>query len=204
MAFIPKHKTQVDGSVCQWTNCWCTVGAWCSASANRNKPNPDPSEFRKWARRPDCQTGGLGDIARGLSRKNLWSRTVTSGGKKRKNARYLNDRTRKQLRALFTAKPKGGGKVFAAESEFNVWPVKDRCSKSFGNKANAYHMIGIVPGTGKGKNKGKVRVMDPLCKRYRWVDVDVVIKAIVTYNNEHYGERLNTADLIVVNVPDLK
>lgn len=201
MAYIPKHISQVDGSTCQWTNCWATIGAWAARGASRNAVKGTPAKFRKWARRPDCQTGGLGDIARGLGRKGLWGKRVTSGGKRVRNARYLDDHTKAKMRTLFSVEPKGGGKLYVAESDFNVWPVKERCSATFGNLPNAYHMIGIVPGEGKGRNKGKVRVEDPLCHRYNWINVDRVIRAIITYNNEH-GEKRDTADLIVVNVPD--
>ena len=184
MSYVPRHVTQADGSPSQWVNCWAAVGAWLARGASRGRRRPSPSRFRRWARKPPKTTGGLADISRGLRAKGLWAG----------RGRWLNDLSRAQMRHRFLA---DDGKLYAAESDFNVWPVADRCQADFGDRPDAYHMIGIVAG-GTGR---EVRVMDPLCDRLHRVNVDDVIDAVITYNDEHSGEKRGTGDLIVIVPP---
>jgi hypothetical protein len=159
------------------------VGAWLARGTSRGRRRPSPTRFRRWAHKPPKTAGGLADIERGLRRKGLWTR-----------ARNLDDLTREQMRGRFLA---DSGKLYAAETDFNVWPEHERCQPDFGDQPDAYHMVGIVAGEGNG---GKVRVMDPLCGRMSWVDVDDVLRAILEYNREHGEGR--TGDLIVVVPPN--
>ncbi len=185
--YVPKHVTQVDGSNSQWQNCWAAVGAWLTRGATRSKRRPTPTRFRRWAVKPPKTAGGLADIQRGLQAKRLW-----------KHALLKSDIPRADLRERLLAR---SGRLYAAETDFEVYPDKDSCQPGFTEKENAYHMIGIVAGEGEGEHAGEVRVMDPLCRRMRWVDVDGVVDAIVQYNDEHTGEKKGTADLIVLTVP---
>lgn len=189
MPYVPDHITQEDGSPSQWTNCWAAVGAWLADGASRGTKVVKPSRFRQLARRPLHVPGGMGDVERGLQRMGVWDA-----------ARALYDVPRGTLRERLLEPT---GSLIGAESEFEVWPVADRCSKSFGDQQDAYHFIGVVAGEGTGVNAGKVRVEDPLCHAMRWVDVDTVVRAIVRYNNEHAGEEKGTADIIVVRPPKL-
>lgn len=187
MTYIPEHVTQEDGSPSQWFNCWAAVGAWLTDGASRGASTPTPSLFRRWARKPPRTTGGMADVVRGLARKGHWER-----------CRALYDVPRAEMLDRFKMPT---GTLYGAESDFNAWPEDQRCSPTFGDQDDAYHFIGIIAGEGQGPNIGRVRVMDPLCKVYRWVEVGDVIRAIVTYNNEHAGETRGTADLIACRPP---
>jgi hypothetical protein len=184
--YIPDHITQADGSPSQWKNCWAAAGAWMADGASRGRKRVKPEVFRKKAKKPRNTTGGLADIARGLTTMKLWDQ-----------GKYLNDLTRRQMKTRFSAR---GSKIYTAESDFAAYPELKKCQPGF----NGYHGIGIVPGFGPKSKKraNKVRVMNPLCKnKFTWVNVDRVIDAIISYNNKHSGEKKNTADLIVVDVP---
>lgn len=109
-----------------------------------------------------------------------------------------NDVTKADIRQRLLDR---SGKLYAAETDFEVYPDKDSCQPGFTDREDAYHMIGIVAGEGEGEHAGEVRVMDPLCRRLRWVDVDGVVDSIVRYNDEHGWEAKGTADLIVVQPP---
>lgn len=183
--YTPKPIPQLDGSRSQSKNCWAAVGAWLADGASKGRKRLKPEVFRQKSKKPANTTGGLADLARGLTTMKLWQR-----------GRYRNDLTRRQMRRRFSAKSR---KLYGAESDFKAYPPLKKCQPGF----NGYHAIGIKPGLG-AKSKGrakKVRVMNPLCKRWTWVNVDRVIDAIISYNNKHSGEKKNTADLIVVDVP---
>jgi hypothetical protein len=185
--YVPDHVTQEDGSPSQWTNCWAAVGAWLADVASRGGARPTPSVFRRKARKPIGTPGGSADVERGLQRMGLWD-----------ECRMIYDVPKATLRERLLEPT---GLFYGAESDFNVWPRESRCSETFGDEKDAYHYIGIIAGEGTDENAGKVRVNDPLCHSYRWVDVDGVVKAIVTYNNEHAGEVNGTADIIVARPP---
>jgi len=185
--YVPRHVTQADGSPSQWTNCWAAVGAWLARGATRSQRRPTPSRFRRWARKPEGTTGGLADIERGLRAKGLWDRAVLK-----------SDVPAEKIRERFLDR---SGKLYAVETDFEVYPDKDSCQPGFTDLDDAYHMIGVVAGEGEGEHAGEVRVMDPLCRNFRWVDVDGVVDAIIQYNDEHSGEQSGTADLIVVSPP---
>ena len=202
MPYVPGHVPQATGAEAEWRDCWAAVGAWGIDAASRGRVDLSPTDVRRLARVPDDDGGTLADMARAFVRKRLWRKRVRSGGKRRLSAQYLDDRTPAKMRALFKAKPSGGGKLYLAESDFEVAPNYAVCQPGFNKRRNAYHAIGIVPGEGKGKRKGMIRVMDPLCRKMTWWKIGDVIRAIRRYNDEMAHEKLGTADLIVVNVPD--
>lgn len=125
-------------------------------------------------------------MARGLGRKGLWKR-----------GRYIQDVPKAKIRERLL---EDSGKLYAFETDFEVWPDRDSCSPSFSDQKNAYHSIGVVAGEGTGQNKDKVRVMDPLCGKIKWIGIDGVMASIMRYNAEH-GESTGTADLIVLTPP---
>lgn len=187
MRYTPDHLTQADGSPCQWTNCWATVGAWLSDGASGGKKKPTPPEFRRLARVTSCRPGGLGDIERGLRAQGLWGR-----------CKYREDVPRAEVKRLLLGNTR---KLVAFETDFEKWPEEDICQPDFNDREDAYHAVGVICSTQK-MHPGEVRVEDPLCHRYHWVDVDAVLRAARIYNYEHDEER-GTMDFIVVIPPQL-
>jgi hypothetical protein len=185
MRYLPEHVTQYDGSPCEHTNCWATCGAWSVAAITKSKQTPTPSWFRAKARAFGCRTGGLGDIVHGLTAMGLWSR----------HCRLVYDKKRADLRALLV---KRTGNLVVVPTDFSKWPEEKKCTNS---GFDGYHMVGVVCGVGAGENKGKVKTMDPMCGRYKWVDVDAVLAAAIQYNNEHPGQPDGTIDFILVFPP---
>ena len=122
--YVPAHVTQADGSPSQWTNRWAAVGAWLSRGATRTKRCPAPDRFRQWAAKPEYSTGGLADIQRGLQDKRLST-----------NATMLCNVQRAKIERRLMRR---SGKLYAAETSFDVWPDKDNCQSDFAG----YHMIG--------------------------------------------------------------
>jgi len=179
MGYVPGHVTQLDGSECQWSNCWAAVGAWLCKGATRNDVDLTPPQFRKKAQVPECLPAGLGNIERGMRRAGAWGR----------NCRSLIDVPKADVRKRLLTR---SGRLVALETDFEDWPRP--------TAGDFYHMIGVVCGEGTKENRGKVRVMDPLENRIKWVGIDAVMQAANRYNNQH-GEERGTLDLIVVTPP---
>jgi hypothetical protein len=182
--FLPEHVHQMDGSPCEATNCWASVGAWLAAGSSGGQREPEPTYFRAKAGKAgrDCQTGGLADMMRGLLNLGLWGR-----------AKYRDDVPTAELRTMLRRR---NGALVALETDFDSYPDRSSCQPGF----DGNHSIGVVCGIGTGVHRGEVRVMDPLCRMYRWVDLDGVIASALEYNRDH-GEKQNTVDLIVVLPP---
>ena len=183
--FVPEHVAQGDGTRCQWTNCWAAVGAWLAAGSSGGARTPSPTFFRYRAAKAgeDCTTGGLGDIVRGLTNMGLWDR-----------AKYRFDVPVAEVRDVLRRR---NGALVALETDFGCYPDKDSCQPGFAG----YHGIGVVCGVGTGRHKGEVRTMDPLCRDYRWVDIDGVIAASALEYNRSHQEAKGTLDLIIVLPP---
>ena len=182
--YVPEFVTQRDGSPCWTTQCWAAVGAWLTDGASRGRKSPTPTQFRIRAGKGGaCQPGGMADWIRGLMAFEVWAR-----GK----ARY--DVPSEEVRRLLLQR---SGKLMALETDFEDWPESSVCQPDFNDRENAYHGIGVICGEGTGANKGKVRVMQPLCMGYRWVLVSEVMQAANTYNREH-REVPGTLDFVIV------
>lgn len=186
--YQPEFVPQMDGSTCERRNCWAAVGAFLADGASGGDKDMSPTKFRALARKSGspCQTGGLADMVRGLMNAGLWSK-----------GKYIADMPKADLRRMLLRR---NGALVALETDFQDWPEATVCQPGYNDLDDAYHSIGVICGEGKYKQKGKVLVENPLCKGYRWVDVDVVIEAVMTYNREH-NERRGTADLIIVLPP---
>jgi hypothetical protein len=182
--FVPDHVTQADDSRCQWANCWASVGAWLAAGSSGGTRTPAPTFFRYRAAKGgnDCSTGGLADMIRGLTNMGLWGR-----------AKYRSDVPVDEMREMLRRR---SGALVALETDFGSYPDKDSCQSGFAG----YHAIGVVAGAGTDKHRGEVRTMDPLCRDYRWVDIDGVLASALEYNRDHQ-EAKGTLDCIVVLPP---
>lgn len=193
--FVADHVTQRDDSECQWRNCWSSVGCWLAKAASAGKQGGSPTWFRQRcgkAPKPgrECEPGGLADMIRGLMAMGLWNR-----------AKYHVDMPIADVRKLLLRR---NGAHVALETDFEVWEdEKSVCLAGYNDREDAYHSIGVVAGEGTGRHRGEVRVMQPLCREYKWVDVDEVLHAAARYNKEH-AETRRTLDLIVVTPPMVK
>lgn len=183
MRYLPKPVAQMDGSKCEHFNCWAATGSWLADGSSSGDRAPEPTFFRFKAMKggDECSTGGLADMERGLKNMDLWH-----------HARYIPNVPRETLRRMLMRRT---GYLVAMETSFEAWPDRDKCQPGY----DGYHSVGVVCGAGKtAKTRGDVRTMDPLCKDYRWTDVDGVIAAAIQYNNEHSGEIRSTVDIIVL------
>ena len=177
MRYLPPHYTQRDDSVCWNKDCWATVGCWMTDGATGGARQPESEWFRRKAVKPACTTGGLSDIQRGLTNMGLRSA-------------YVHDMPRADFRRMLLART---GALIAVETAFDTYPTPQA--------GDFYHMLGVVAGGGESMaHKGEVRAMDPLDKRYRWIDVDAVIDVALAYNREH-GEAPGTIDFLRVLPP---
>jgi hypothetical protein len=178
--YIADHITQINSGKCAHTNCWASVGAYLVDSGTRGKKRPTPMEFRKKAGAlRDCRTGGLGDLIVGCQKYGV---KIT----------LLTDLNRTQLRRRFTSNK--STKVYGVPFDWEHWPDEKKCAGDY----DGYHMTAVIPGINKKKN---IRTMDPLCNKLRWVRRGDIIDQAIEYNNEHYGEKKDTVDLVMVNVP---
>ena len=178
--YIADHITQIDSGKCRFTNCWAAVGAYLVDSGTRGKKRPTPMEFRKAAgAMRGCRTGGLGDIIVGCQRYGV---RVT----------LKTDVNRATLSRWFASRK--SERVYAGAADWEVWPDDKKCAGDY----DGYHATAIVPGLNQQKN---VRTMDPLCSKLRWVRKGDIIDALFEYNDEHPGQKRNTADVLYVRVP---
>jgi hypothetical protein len=178
--YIAKHIRQLDGSRCQSTNCWAATGAYLVRSATRGKKRPTPMEFRAAAGRlKGCPPGGLGDIILGCKRFGV-------------KATLLLDVNRKQMRRRFSSK--ASTRVYAVPFDWEVWPDDKKCAGDY----DGYHSAAVIPGLNKRKS---IRTMDPLCTKLRWVRRGDIIDSAIEYNDEHYGQKRGTVDMVYVTVP---
>jgi hypothetical protein len=185
MRYTPDFVTQIDGSECSSTNCWAAEGAMLTDASTGGAKTPTPSAFRWAARVPKCRPAGLGDIMRGMLNLRAWGR-----------ARYRSDLTGAQLRTLLARRT---GYVVGLSTDFEGWPEESVCQADYNDREDAYHGIAVICGLGTGERRGEVRVGNPLCQGWRWVDVDVVVRAAAIYAREH-GQR-DSIDCIVVIPP---
>ena len=185
MRYEPAFVGQVDGSACQYTNCWAAEGAMLTDAATGGTRTPTPTMFRRAARVPHCEPAGLGDIMRGMVHFGAWSR-----------AKYRNDLTRAELRALLVRRT---ASVVGLSGDYEDWPEESVCQANFNDREDAYHGYVVICGSGTGERRGKVRVGNPLCQGWRWVDVDKVVQAAAIFAREQ-GQR-DSIDCIVVIPP---
>ena len=174
--YLAKHITQLNSGKCRRTNCWAAVGAYLVDMGTRGCKRPTPAQFRRKAGVTTCRTGGLGDVLRGLAAYGV-------------DAKLVKDRTRAQLRYRFSRKGEPR-KVYALAFDFEAWPEDKQCVRYDG-----YHMVAVISGLNKRK---RVRTMDPLCDRIRWVKRGDVIDAAKQYAREHGQRRV---DMVEVKVP---
>lgn len=186
MRHVPDFYTQRDGATCWTRNCWAAVGSILADASSGGRRTPSPTQFRAFARVPNCLPGGLADMMRGLMAMGLWGR-----------CKLRNDVPKDELRAMLMRR---SGAVVALETDFQDWPEGTVCQPDFNDRPNAYHSIAVLCGGGTGRQQGCVRVGNPLCMDWRWVDVDDVVHAVMVYNREHF-ETPGTADCIVVLPP---
>jgi hypothetical protein len=176
--YVAPAIPQKDGSACQFTNCWCAVGAYLVKSGTRGRKDPTPMEFRAAAGAlAGCRTGGLGDLVTGCRRMGV-------------RATLLLDVPKATARTRFLAQ--SSTKVYGLATDFEVWPDRENCQPDF----DGYHMVAVVP----WREKGQTKAMDPLCSRLNLVDVDAVLRAAIEYEDDH-GQRHGTIDMVVVSVP---
>ena len=180
MRYEPEHVTQADGSESEWFNCWAAVGAWQVDGISGGRCKPSPTWFRHKAGRPPKTTGGLGDIITGISSIGGWD-----------ECKFISDMTAEWFKRRLRTKT---GVLVAVATSFEVWPDGKNCQPNF----DGYHMIGVVCGADE---LDRVKVMDPLCNRYRWVKVRDVTKAALHYNNEHFGQEKDTIDVVLAFPP---
>lgn len=181
--FIYPHMGQMDGSKCEHTNCWATVGAYLVASATRGRVTPTPMEFREKANAlRGCRPGGLGDIMLGLTKYKV-KHTLLSGVSPRSlKLRFLNEKAEK---------------VYAVPTDFEAWPEHEKCQPGY----DGYHMVAVVPWRANGKD---TKVMDPLCSHLKLVNADAVIRAANEYDNDHAGDPRWSPDVVVVDIQPRK
>ena len=180
MAYTPEHYTQRDGSACWNSNCWATTGAWLADALSLGKTKLTPTQFRRKAAVPSCKPAGLGNIIHGLMKLHLWRASY---------CRSRDNVPKDKVRALLK---KNTGKLVLLEVDFEDWPTSQA--------GEFYHSIGVICGEGDGVNSGQVEVMEPLEKRYKWIDIGEVMEAANRYNNKH-GEPKATLDFIVITPP---
>lgn len=169
--YLPPHVTQRTGSACQFSNCWCAVGAWQARGASGGTVKVSPEEFRVKAGggsgRPNpetgCRTGFETDIVRGLGSLGL---SVS-----RLDIAFSDLRARVETprRALF-----------AIAVDYSEWPEPLDCMRGVAGP-DVNHMVGIVPGL---KN-GKVTVMNPLCEEYQEIALPALATAAIRFAREH-------------------
>lgn len=192
MAYVPRAFTQVDPSDPCWrTSCWAAVGAWLTNAATRGRRRPDMEWFRQKAGVYRCLPGGPDDVREGLEHIHFKKRTAWDWGKGRSHG----DITTEQLRDALSQR---SGRLWWVATEFDGWDDKDSlCQPGYNNPADgdSYHAIGVVAGLGTGKNKGKVRVLNPLCRVLKWVPLHTVISAATRYDKEHPG-RINALSVL--------
>ena len=184
MGYVPKAVTQVDPSDPCWkVSCWAAVGAWLTRGATRGRRRTDPEWFRDRAGVDYCRPGGRDDVRNGLQNIFYRKRSAWDWG----NGRVHNDLTRDQLRDRLE---RDSGRLFWLATDFEVWDDQQSvCQPGFNDpqSGDAYHAIGVVAGMGTGKNRGKVRVLNPLCDSIKWVPMATVIRAAGRYAQEHPG-----------------
>lgn len=180
--YLPPHIDQRTGSACQFSNCWCAVGAWQARGASGGTVRVTPEEFRQKAGggsgRPNpatgCKTGFEVDIIKGLGSLGLDSR--------RMDIAYsdLRDRVEKPRRALF-----------AIAVDYSEWPQNLDCMHGIAGP-DVNHMVGLVPGI----TNGKVTVMNPLCKDYQEIALPALANAAIRFAREHGRDYLRLVRVV--------
>lgn len=184
MGYVPRAVTQVDPSDPCWkVSCWAAVGCWLVRGASRGRRKPDMEWFRDRAGVDYCRPGGRNDVRNGLQNIFYRKRSMWDWG----DGRVHNDLGWGELHTRLT---KDSGRLFWLATDFDVWTDQASvCQPGFNDPADgdSYHAIGVVAGMGTGKNKGKVRVLNPLCSTLKWVPINVVLNAALQYAKEHPG-----------------
>lgn len=195
MAYVPRAFTQVSpGDPCWKVSCWAAVGAWLTRAATRGRRTPEMAWFRDRAGVSYCRPGGIVYVRNGLQNIFYRRRSAWQWG----DGRVHNDLTREELRRRLE---KPSGRLYWLATDFEVWDDgASVCQPGFNDPADgdAYHAIGVVAGLGTGKNKNKVRVLNPLCSTLKWVPLDTVVRAAGRYAKEHPGQ----IDALSVLPPD--
>jgi hypothetical protein len=149
--------------------------------------------FRSRANVTRCRPGGRDDVREGLMNIRYRRRSLWSWG----DGRVVDDLTRQELKArLLNANSE---RLWWLATDFEVWDDEASvCQADFNDRPDAYHAIGVVAGEGKARNKGKLRVLNPLCDRLKWVPIDTVMDAAQRYAREHPGR----IDALSIKPPD--
>lgn len=195
MAYVPRAVTQVDRTdPCWTTSCWAAVGSWQTQGATRGRRRPSLERFRKAAGVDLCRPGGPNDIRNGLKGIMYRGRSAWDWG----NGRYADDIPLDRLEDQLANRE--SERLFWLATDFQVWDDEASvCQAGFNDQADAYHAIGVVAGLGKRQNKDKVRVLNPLCDRLKWVPLATVLRAVRRYDREHPGG----IDAISIKPPSL-
>lgn len=194
MTYVPRAVTQVDRSDPCWrVSCWAAVGCWLARAASRGRRTPDMEWFRDRAGVDVCRPGGRDDVRNGLLNIRYRQRSLWSWG----DGRLVDDLTRVELKVRLLNED--SGRLWWLATDFEVWDHEPSvCQPDFNDRPDAYHAIGVVAGEGTGRNKGKLRVLNPLCSTLKWVPIKTVLDAAQRYAKEHPGR----IDALSIKPPD--
>jgi hypothetical protein len=152
---VPDHVTQRTGSQCQFSLCWGAVGAWEAAAASGSTVKVTPEEFARKAGggsgapnpATGCKTGFERDLQRGLN-----------------NLGLDNDLFMIPFADFRDRMSRPRREVFAVAVDYEKWPAEKDCMN--GSAVDVNHMVGYICGV---DDKGRIRVMNPLCDDYQLV-----------------------------------
>jgi hypothetical protein len=166
--YTPPHVTQRTGSKCQFSNCWCAVGAWLHRGATGGTASVTPEEFRVAAGggsgRPNattgCNSGFEIDMIKGLDK--LGVRGV-----------LLKVTPAIALKLLTTDRRA----IFGIAVDYDAWPAEKDCMNGVAGP-DVNHMVGFIGG------KPLKMVMNPLCTDYQAVSALAVLKAAEKFSKQ--------------------
>lgn len=166
--FVPAHVTQRDGSPCQWSNCWAAVGAWLHNGATGGAASVTPSEFRRQAGggsgsggSPGCRSGFEGDIVAGLDALGVKASIVKV--------------TVPDARRLLTTPSRA---LYGLATDYDAVPALRDCQAG---DFDGNHAVGWVPGVSSPQKP----LMNPLCRDYSGLSLNVLLDAAVLFGKAH-------------------
>ncbi len=166
--YVPDHVTQRTGTKCQFSNCWCAVGAWLHRAATGGTAIVSPEEFRTvsggGSGRPNavtgCNSGFEIDMVKGLDKLGV-------------KANILKVTPQIALKLLTTERRA----VFGIAVDYDAWPVEKDCMNGVSGP-DVNHMVGFIGG------KPLKQVMNPLCQDYQSVPALAVLKAAEKFSKQ--------------------
>jgi hypothetical protein len=166
--YIPDHVTQRTGTKCQFSNCWCAVGAWLHRAATGGTAHVSPEEFRIAAGggsgRPNavtgCNSGFETDMVKGLDKLGV-------------KATLIKVSPAIALKLLTTDRRA----VFGIAVDYDAWPANKDCMNGVAGP-DVNHMVGFIGG------KPLKMVMNPLCQDYQAVPALAVLKAAEKFSTQ--------------------